>query len=79
MDRSFGNAASSGTSSPSFERTSFTSSRVASFASISASRSSVASHAAMMPSFPDVLWKIDFKTDGGSVDDVSDDARARSS
>jgi hypothetical protein len=52
---------------------------MASFASISASRSSLAIQDAMIPSFPDMLWKIDFRTDGGSVDDVSDEARARSS
>ena len=79
MDASFGDAASSGSSSPSARRTSFISSRVASFASISASRASTREPGREDAVVPRRRGRCDFKIDGGSVDDVSDDARARSS
>src|SRR2546422_398143 len=50
--RSFASAASSGSSRPRRDRTSLTSSRVASFAAITPSRASLVSHAASKPSFP---------------------------
>jgi len=77
IDRNFGSVASPGSSSPRRERTNFASSRPASISTIDASRVSLASHAASRSPFPGASWKMVFRSDGGSEDDVSDAARAR--
>ena len=56
------------------DRTSLQSSRVASFAAMSASRVSLTSHAASNPSLPLASWKMLLRIDGGSAEDDSDDA-----